>query len=101
MKINKKQDGDKVTLTLNGRFDFSVHREFRTSYEDALKLAGLKKITLDMAGVDYLDSSALGMLLLLNERARATNTEVNISRCSSGVLKILEIANFSKIIKIG
>ena len=100
MNIASKQDGDKVTLVLSGRFDFSVHRDFRTGYEDALNAAGAKKIALDMAAVDYLDSSALGMLLLLNERARATNAEVSIVRCSPGVMKILEIANFSKIIKI-
>ncbi|MCE9633853.1 MAG: STAS domain-containing protein [Methylophilales bacterium] len=100
MNITRKQDGDNVTLILNGRFDFSVHRDFRTSYEDVLKIAGIKKITLDMAAVDYLDSSALGMLLLLNERARNTSAEVNIARCSAGVTKILDIANFSKIIKI-
>ncbi len=99
MNITSKQEADKITLTLNGRFDFSVHRDFRTSYEDALKITGIKKIALDMSAVDYLDSSALGMLLLLNERARATNAEVNIARCSPGVMKILEIANFSKIIK--
>ena len=100
MKITRKQDGDNVTLTLNGRFDFSAHRDFRTSYEDALKITGIKKITLDMAAVNYLDSSALGMLLLLNERARNSSAEVNITRCSTGVMKILDIANFSKIIKI-
>jgi len=101
MKITSKQDVDKVTLSLTGRFDFSAHREFRTSYEDALKLTGIRQIVLDMATVDYLDSSALGMLLLLNERARTVNASVSISRCSEGVQKILDIANFSKIIKIG
>jgi anti-anti-sigma factor len=100
MDISKKQDGDKVTLALSGRFDFSAHRNFRNYYQDALELVNIKSIVLDMAGVDYLDSSALGMLLLLNEHARASNVEISITHCSAGVMKILNIANFSKIIKI-
>ena len=100
MNIASTQEGNQVTLSLSGRFDFNVHRNFRNSYEDALKISGLNKIVLNMADVDYLDSSSLGMLLLLNERARASGIEINITRCSEGVLKILEIANFSKIIKI-
>jgi HptB-dependent secretion and biofilm anti anti-sigma factor len=99
MNIVSNQENNQITLTLSGRFDFNVHRDFRSSYEEALKISGIKKIILNMANVDYLDSSALGMLLLLNERARTNGAEVNISLCSDGVKKILEIANFSKIIK--
>lgn len=100
MNISTKQAGTETILALSGRFDFNAHRDFRNSYEAALQNSATKTINLDMALVDYLDSSALGMLLLLNEKARAANIEIVISACPQNVRKIIEVANFSKIFKI-
>jgi anti-anti-sigma factor len=50
-----------------------------------------------MAGVEYLDSSALGMLLILKERAGATNKRVAITNCRGAVKQVLDIANFGKL----
>jgi anti-anti-sigma factor len=60
---------DRATLSLSGRFDFSAHGEFRRHYEEVMKQAGVKGLDVDLGGVDYIDSSALGMLLLLKESA--------------------------------
>lgn len=100
MNISTKQVGAETVLELSGRFDFNSHRDFRNSYETALKNSATRTINLNMAHVDYLDSSALGMLLLLNEKARAANIEIVISSCPQSVRKIIEVANFSKIFKI-
>lgn len=100
MNITTKQNGSEAVLALSGRFDFNSHRDFRSSYEAALQSSGTKTINLNMAQVDYLDSSALGMLLLLNEKARAANMEIVISNAPQSVRKIIEVANFSKIFRL-
>jgi anti-anti-sigma factor len=50
--------------------------------------------------VAYLDSSALGMLLMVRERAQAANKEISLSQANPTVMKILDIANFSKLFTI-
>lgn len=100
MNIVSKQVGNEFVLSLAGRFDFNAHRDFRNSYEPALQNSTVKTLNLDMQKVDYLDSSALGMLLLLNEKARAAGMEVVISACPADIKKIIEVANFSRIFKI-
>jgi anti-anti-sigma factor len=85
---------------MEGRFDFSAHRVFRSQYESCLQIPGVKHVALNMAKVEYLDSSALGMLLLLNEGARATNIQVAITNCPDNVKKILNIANFERIFNV-
>lgn len=55
---------------------------------------------LDLSGVDYLDSSALGMLILLRERAHSTGKKVILSGPNAAVRGILEIANFNKLFTI-
>ena len=99
MQISARNDGNATTLMLAGRFDFNAHRDFRKGYEEALNAGGINELVLDMRGVDYLDSSALGMLLL-NERATPANVKVKITNCQPTVKMILEVANFNKLINI-
>jgi len=70
-------------IVLEGRFDFGSHRDFKTSYETPLGASDVRELEIDMGGVEYLDSSALGMLLILRERAGATNKRVAISPISA------------------
>lgn len=100
MNISTVESGTEVVLMLSGRFDITTHRDFRESYKPALQGGVNKTINVNMDQVAALDSSALGMLLLLNEKASAANIEVVISACPQNIMKILEIANFGKIFKI-
>jgi len=48
----------------------------------------------------YLDSSALGMLLLLKERAGAAGKDLALVQCKDTVRQVLEIACFTKLFTI-
>jgi anti-anti-sigma factor len=100
MQTLVQTDGGIARILLRGRFDFGSHREFKTSYEAPLGAAGVDELHIDMGGVEYLDSSALGMLLILKERAGATNKRVAITNCRGAVRQVLDIANFSKLFQI-
>lgn len=97
MQVTQRNNDGNATLVLAGRFDFNAHRDFRDGYESALKVAGIKTLDIDLTAVDYLDSSALGMLLLLKERAGAKNITLGLVGCTGTVKQILEIANFNKL----
>jgi anti-anti-sigma factor len=47
-----------------------------------------------------MDSSALGMLLLMHERAQEAGKKVELSKANSTVKQILDIANFGKLFTI-
>lgn len=92
---------DKVArMSLGGRFDFSAHRNFRDASEQLLTQDEVDMLDLDLAAVSYLDSSALGMLLMLRDKARAARREVRLSHCSQPVRQVLDIANFGKLFRI-
>ena len=59
--------GKKVQISVGGNFDFQLYDEFRASYADT-NGEGIQYIV-DLSGTCHLDSSALGMLLLLREHA--------------------------------
>jgi anti-anti-sigma factor len=88
-----------AVIRLQGRFDFNSHRDFREAVDAALA-SPATAITVDLAGVEYLDSSALGMLLMLRDRAKGAAREVKLAGCRNAVKQILDIANFGKLFTI-
>lgn len=89
------RDGEEMIIAIDGRFDFSQHQAFRT----AMAAAGgrVRGFTVDLARSDYMDSAALGMLLLLLEKAGGNRERVKLINANQNVRKILEIANFDKL----
>lgn len=98
IRSQTSSDGQALTIAVSGRFDFSAHKDFRKSYEDAK--ADPKRYTVDLREATYLDSSALGMLLLLRDHAGGDAAEVQIVNCNSDVRKILTISNFEQLFDI-
>ncbi len=96
--ISSRISGTDLTIRVTGRFDFGVHRDFRSAYADALK-PGMS-VTVDMNGVDYMDSSALGMLLLLREFAGNDSADIKIMNVCDEVMEILKVANFHQLFKV-
>ncbi len=90
--------GDKVTIAVAGKFDFQLYDEFRASYADTAG-SGVAYVV-DLSDTEYLDSSALGMLLLLREHAGGEASTIEIRQASPEVRKILDVANFGKLFRI-
>jgi anti-anti-sigma factor len=89
----------KAVIKLQGRFDFNAHREFREVVDKSME-GTAREVLVDLSGVDYLDSSALGMLLMLRDKAKTASREVALTNCSGAVKQVLDIANFSKLFRV-
>ena len=97
INMTLSEDGRQVTIAVVGKFDFQLYDEFRASYADTAG-SGVS-YTVDLSDTDYLDSSALGMLLLLREHAGGETSSIEISQASPEVRKILDVANFGKLFR--
>ncbi len=98
VRTSESENGRQVTITIVGRFDFSVHKEFRDAYINH-NAAGMSFV-LDLSQAEYMDSSALGMVLLLREFAGGDKAQITIRNASPDVAKILRIANFDKLLNM-
>jgi len=100
MAISTKisEDNKILTIAVSGNFDINSYHKFGTSYKDILQ-PGMDVI-IDLAETEYMDSSSLGMLLMLRERAGSDNSQIEIKNCSPGITKILTTANFDKLFKM-
>ncbi|UCV04525.1 STAS domain-containing protein [Dechloromonas denitrificans] len=100
MHANVLTEAGKTVIKLTGRFDFNTHREFRGAYEPLVGDPTIRTVVVDLSGVDYLDSSALGMLLMLRDKLGGANKEVALAGVRGNVKQVLDIANFSKLFPI-
>ncbi|MEW6164173.1 MAG: STAS domain-containing protein [Pseudomonadota bacterium] len=96
MHTNVTNHDGKAVIVLQGRFDFNAHREFREAVDLAVK-DGAGEVQVDLGGVDYLDSSALGMLLMLRDKAKSAGKEVVLANARGTVKQVIDIANFGKL----
>jgi anti-anti-sigma factor len=100
MTLETKIRDDIGSIIMKGRFDFQVHKEFKEAYTGLFENAAVKHIKIEMDRLDYLDSSALGMLMLLNERAKLVNKTISLVNPSGVVNQVLEVANFNRLFNI-
>jgi len=80
-------------IAISGRFDFSCHPDFRASFSS---LQPGNDVVVDLGGTTYIDSAALGMLLLLRDRVGDAR-HVRLTNCKGQPDQVLRIANFHRL----
>lgn len=98
INVTESDDAKEITIQVSGRFDFSLHQAFIDSCQHYPK--GEKRFVVDLAETDYMDSSAMGMLLQLREYAVEDGSRIKLINPNDTVRKILGIANFNKLFDI-
>jgi len=99
MFISTQIVGAVATITLRGNFGFSEHREFRKAVKDQLA-SPCTALEIDFGGVEYLDSSALGSLLLSREEANVAGKSITLVNCRGTVKQVIDIANFQRLFTV-
>ncbi len=89
---------NELLIKVSGRFDFSLHEEFKAAYDG--KVEDGDRVVVDMEGVDYMDSSALGMLLLLREYVGEDDADVRLINGRPEIRNILQVSNFEQLFLI-
>lgn len=92
-------DDTVITIHIEGRFDASSLEEFRQSYEK-VERNRVEKYVVDLGETIHLDSSALGMLLVLRDHAGGDQSNIVVSNCSPEIKKIFAISSFERLFTI-
>lgn len=85
-------EGDTLTIMVRGELLFDDHWDFRACFERAP--AGITRYVVDLSAAAYVDGSALGMLLLLQDHAGGDRKLVQLRHANPGVRELLHDANF-------
>ena len=94
LSTKRSGDGKELTIAIDGRFDFNLHSDFRNAYRD---MPANTRFIIDLRDTTFMDSSAMGMLLLLREHAGEKDSDIHVLNCSPDVRKVLKISNLDRI----
>jgi anti-sigma B factor antagonist len=90
------ESNDKATISLNGTITFKNSNELRVALTELGKKK-IKKIRIDMNGVDYLDSSAIATFIECLKTVKAYGGELVLFNLNDACKDIFMIARLDKI----
>lgn len=97
LTTTKSKERNEITLDIQGEFTYLLHRDFRAAYRDEQSDT---TYVINLFKTEYMDSSALGMLLLLREHAGGDRAKIVIKGCQDSLRKIFSIARFDELFEI-
>lgn len=98
MTIEVSTNNEAATIKVIGRFDFSSQRNFRNAYQNQDQ--AVTEFIVDLSETEYIDSSALGMLLLLKEHVESKSSHCKLFQPAPEIRKILAMSNFDQLFTI-
>jgi len=99
ISVNHDSSADEVTLMLGKNFDFNCVDEFRRAYEN-VEIEDKTSFVVDLRRTQYMDSSALGMLINMHKLWAGNNRIIKIINANVQIRKIFTISRFDKKFKI-
>ncbi len=97
MTINKTKNGNELTIALDGRLDTTTAPELEAALTGSLD--GVTALTMDFAGLEYISSAGLRVLLsaqkLMNKQGAMKLTNVG-----EVIMEIFEVTGFTDILTI-
>jgi HptB-dependent secretion and biofilm anti anti-sigma factor len=95
IKGEVQPDGGTLKITVGPRFDFHCQREFLDAYTKST--AGVLEYVIDLRETQYMDSSGLGMLLVLRKHAGGDAARICLRNVNPQVRAILKTANIDRL----
>ena len=97
MKVEKLISGDELVLKVEGRIDTTNAKEF----EDVvtISLDGVKSLIVDFAGLDYISSAGLRVLLIAIKQMKRQGS-MKVIHTDEMVQEIFEVTGFSDLVEI-
>ena len=95
-KITVTAHGNTLTIAPRGDIDHHSARTLRERIDNEMSINRPEVLILDLSGIEFMDSSGLGLLLGRYQRARDMGCRLILSGCSGRVMKILSLSGADK-----
>ena len=99
MEYTKTVNGGVCTIDISGKFTFSDHVEFKKLF-DIYEDSSVNQVDFNFTSLDFVDSAALGLLLLAKDGAAKGNKKLRLLKPNEQVKKMFEISRFYELFEI-
>ena len=97
MTIEKKINSEAVTLIVSGRLDTQTAPELENELDAVL--SGLKDLTFDMTGLEYVSSAGLRVILKAQKAMKAQGA-MKLTGVNDSIMEVFDITGFLDILTI-
>lgn len=97
MPVTTREFQGARVLDLMGRFDSSARQDVQSALNEALK-TGAHHVILNLVGVSFIDSTAMGLLALNHQKFRQAGGRISLVSPQPAVRLLLDMAATPKLI---
>ncbi len=94
------ENGRELTVKIHGDIDHHSAKTLRSKIDRELFSIRPKTLVFDLAEVDFMDSSGLGLIIGRATKGSAVGCAVRVERASERVIKVLMLAGADRMIEI-
>ncbi|WP_428261897.1 STAS domain-containing protein [Haliangium sp.] len=98
-QFNRLDVGDETTLQISGKLDVLTAPEMAPLIEE-LVTEQRRKVTVDLSGLDLIDSSGVAAIVGLYKRVRASGGQVTVSGARDQPLAIFKLLRMDKVFNL-
>ena len=98
VKISSTRDGDNLTIKISGKLNTDSSNAAKN--EILSMLDGVKNLTLDLNGLEYIASSGLRILIAAMKKIRAQGGTMTVKNVGEQVREVLEMTGFAQIFNL-
>lgn len=98
MNISKEVNPNSIKILISGRVGNNTCREFQEVLLETMQKT--KKVILDFADLEYINSTGLRALLIALQKAEETKGELIVKNVSNDVMELFKITGFDDMLSI-
>ncbi len=98
MNCEIEQVGGALVVKLSGEIDQHCAEELRSDIDRQLDIKHSASLIIDLGGVDFMDSSGLGLIMGRYRKMKARGGKILLARPTPAVDKLLELSGINKLV---
>lgn len=98
MTIEMNKANDSLTVVVGGRLDTTTAPQLEKALQE--NLDGVQLLVLDFAGLEYISSAGLRVLLSAQKQMNAAGATMKVTHVNETVMEVFDITGFVDILTI-
>ena len=100
LKVSSRSDGDRTVVAVSGEIDLYTAPRLHSELAAAVTVEGQPHVIVDMAGVEFCDSTGMNVLLAAHRVATERDGDLTLAAPRPSVRKILEVTGLQSVFTI-
>ncbi len=99
VQVTEREQGGVLIVGLEGRLDAATSPVVERKLSEKIE-GGVTKLVLNFAGIDYLSSAGMRLLLTVSKKLASLKGKLAVSNVSAEVMEVIKMAGFDRVLDI-